>query len=84
VSARGTALGASLARNKRYAADTTSGLKEPATLVLSQANAVLQAFRHTVVAWLWLWLALIAVRMLPHASSADEVAFYRVHACRWF
>ncbi|QBR03986.1 acyl-CoA dehydrogenase [Paraburkholderia pallida] len=60
-------------------------LAERATLVLAQANAFLEAFGHTVVAWLWLRQGLTACRALPNATD-DDIKFYRgkLQTCQWF
>jgi butyryl-CoA dehydrogenase len=54
-------------------------------LVLANASVYLEAFGHTVLAWLWLRQALAAVRGLCAGDSADA-AFYRgkLAACRYF
>ncbi|WP_179405484.1 acyl-CoA dehydrogenase [Burkholderia guangdongensis] len=61
-------------------------LADRAPLVLSQANAFLEVFGHTVVAWMWLRQGLVAARALEHATNDDDVRFYRgkVQTCRWF
>ena len=60
-------------------------LAERATLVLAQANAFLEVFGHTVVAWLWLRQGLAAASALEDATN-DDVKFYRgkLKACRYF
>ncbi len=55
------------------------------TLALANAVLFLEAFGHTVIAWIWLRQALAAQRGLNHGIAADE-DFYRgkLSACRWF
>jgi butyryl-CoA dehydrogenase len=51
------------------------------------ANAVpyLQAFGHTVIAWIWLDVALCAQALLAQAGSGDEAALRgKLAACRFF
>src|SRR5205814_3009407 len=48
-------------------------LASNATLALSHASVFLDAFGHTVIAWMWLRQAVVAQ---PHADS-PEAAFYR-------
>ena len=57
-----------------------------AEAVLANANAFLEAFGHTVLAWIWLRQAVAAARALPQASSEDDAGFYqgKLQACRWF
>ncbi|WP_322012138.1 acyl-CoA dehydrogenase [Paraburkholderia sp. J12] len=61
-------------------------LKEDATRALALANAFLEAFGHTVMAWLWLRQALVATRALAGSPATGDVAFYRgkLQTCRWF
>jgi butyryl-CoA dehydrogenase len=82
-----------------YAAELEAALGETATTLqalgpvlasnptLALANAVLflEAFGHTVIAWIWLRQALAAQRGLQTGAVADA-AFYRgkLAACRWF
>jgi alkylation response protein AidB-like acyl-CoA dehydrogenase len=55
------------------------------TLALANAVLFLEAFGHTVMAWIWLRQALVAQRGLARGLAAD-VGFYRgkLAACRWF
>ncbi len=55
------------------------------TLALANAVLFLEAFGHTVIAWIWLRQALAAQRGLAHGIAADA-DFYRgkLAACRWF
>jgi hypothetical protein len=55
------------------------------TLALANAVLFLEAFGHTVIAWIWLRQALAAQRGLQRAIAADA-DFYRgkLAACRWF
>jgi butyryl-CoA dehydrogenase len=55
------------------------------TLALANAVLFLEAFGHTVIAWIWLRQALAAQRGLQQGIAADA-AFYRgkLAACRWF
>ncbi len=55
------------------------------TLALANAVLFLDAFGHTVMAWIWLRQALAAQRGLAGSSAADA-DFYRgkLLACRWF
>jgi butyryl-CoA dehydrogenase len=55
------------------------------TLALANAVLFLEAFGHTVIAWIWLHQALAAQRGLQKDAAA-EAAFYRgkLAACRWF
>jgi butyryl-CoA dehydrogenase len=55
------------------------------TLALSNAVLFLEAFGHTVIAWIWLRQAVAAQRGLQQGIPADA-AFYRgkLAACRWF
>jgi alkylation response protein AidB-like acyl-CoA dehydrogenase len=55
-------------------------------LALANANAFLEAFGHTVVAWIWLRHAIVAARALPDSKSAADMDFYRgkLQACQWF
>ncbi|RKP55804.1 acyl-CoA dehydrogenase [Pararobbsia silviterrae] len=58
-------------------------------LALANANAFLEAFGHTVVAWIWLRQAIVAARALQNAAHAISEAdrdFYRgkIQACQWF
>jgi hypothetical protein len=82
-----------------YAAELAGALDEIATTLqalapvlaanptLALANAVLflEAFGHTVIAWIWLRQALAAQRGLARALPPDA-DFYRgkLAACRWF
>ena len=61
-------------------------LASDSTLALANANVFLEAFGHTVLAWIWLRQAVVAARALPAATAPDEVDFYRgkLQACRWF
>ena len=51
---------------------------------LANATLFLDAFGHVVIAWLWLWQALVATEAL--AKGSDEEAFYsgKLAACRYF
>ena len=55
------------------------------TLALANAVLFLEAFGHTVLAWIWLRQALAAQRGLQRGVDVDQ-AFYRgkLAACRWF
>ena len=55
------------------------------TLALANAVLFLEAFGHTVIAWIWLRQALAAQRGLDQGIAADA-DFYRgkLAACRWF
>jgi butyryl-CoA dehydrogenase len=55
------------------------------TLALANAVLFLEAFGHTVIAWIWLRQALAAQRGLQNGIAADA-DFYRgkLAACRWF
>ena len=55
------------------------------TLALANAVLFLEAFGHTVIAWIWLRQALAAQRGLTNSIAADA-DFYRgkLAACRWF
>jgi len=55
------------------------------TLALANAVLFLEAFGHTVIAWIWMRQALAAQRGLQTGAVADA-AFYRgkLAACRWF
>ncbi|MDZ4253165.1 MAG: acyl-CoA dehydrogenase [Sulfuritalea sp.] len=55
------------------------------TLALANAVLFLDAFGHTVIAWIWLRQALAAQRGLANGIAADA-DFYRgkLAACRWF
>ena len=58
------------------------------TLALANAVLFLEAFGHTVIAWIWLRQALAAQRGLQRGALAHvtDAAFYRckLAACRWF
>jgi len=60
-------------------------LAENPTLALANAVLFLEAFGHTVIAWIWLRQALAAQRGLQQGVAA-EADFYRgkLAACRWF
>jgi butyryl-CoA dehydrogenase len=55
------------------------------TLALANAVLFLEAFGHTVIAWIWLRQALAAQRGLANGIASDA-DFYRgkLAACRWF
>ena len=55
------------------------------TLALANASVFLEAFGHTVLAWIWLRQALAAQHGLQQGAAVDA-AFYRgkLSACRWF
>ncbi len=55
------------------------------TLALANAVLFLEAFGHTVIAWIWLRQAIAAQRGLQTGIAADT-DFYRgkLAACRWF
>ena len=80
----------SLARASSEAVDTVEHLRpvlaKNADLALANANAFLEAFGHTVVAWIWLRQAIVAARALPHATRESDLEFYRgkIHTCQWF
>jgi alkylation response protein AidB-like acyl-CoA dehydrogenase len=61
-------------------------LKADGERALANASVFLEAFGHTVVAWVWLRQAVVAARALPAAKSDDDVAFYKgkLHTCEWF
>jgi alkylation response protein AidB-like acyl-CoA dehydrogenase len=61
-------------------------LKEDGERALANASVFLEAFGHTVVAWVWLRQAVVAARALPSAKSEDDVAFYKgkLHTSEWF
>ena len=52
---------------------------------LANATHYMTLLGHVVIAWTWLWQALVAARALPSASAADR-AFYqgKLQACRFF
>ena len=63
-------------------------LKEP-NRALANASVFLEAFGHTVIAWMWLRQAVAACRALALDATvldATEQAFYqgKLSACRWF
>ncbi len=53
-------------------------------MALANATIYLDMLGHTVIAWIWLWQAVIADRALAGAGQ-DEQAFYRgkLAACRY-
>jgi butyryl-CoA dehydrogenase len=61
-------------------------LADHPTLALAHANAFLEVFGHTVVAWLWLRQGLVASRRLAGATHDDDARFYRGkrQTCQWF
>lgn len=69
--------------------DTTSRLSATlghnAALAMANASVYLDAFGHTVVAWIWLRQAMAAARGLTRGAAADA-GFYRgkLAACRYF
>jgi len=85
-----------------YAGELQTAMNEVATTLqalaptlaanptLAMANAVLflEAFGHTVIAWIWLRQALAAQRGLQNgiAAQSTDADFYRgkLAACRWF
>ncbi|AKJ30246.1 acyl-CoA dehydrogenase [Caldimonas brevitalea] len=79
------ALQAALADVEQTLAVLRPVLAEDSERGLANASVFLEAFGHTVVAWIWLRQAVIASRALPTAEGADA-DFYRgkLHACRWF
>jgi acyl-CoA dehydrogenase len=58
---------------------------DDAALRLANATAYLEAFGHTIVAWLWLQQALVALRARRAATTGDA-DFYsgKLQAARWF
>ena len=82
-----TALEATLARLKnitsRLQDAMASGGKEP---ILANASAYLEAFGHTVVAWVWVKTALVAEGKLDSAATDEERAFLngKLKACQYF
>lgn len=56
-----------------------------ANLALANATIFLDAFGHVVIAWIWLWQALVASAALERAG-AGERSFYqgKLAACRYF
>ena len=56
-----------------------------ANLALANATIYLDAFGHVVIAWIWLWQALVASAALERAG-AGERSFYqgKLAACRYF
>jgi alkylation response protein AidB-like acyl-CoA dehydrogenase len=85
-----TSIAEALARASSEAVDTVEHLRpvlaKNADLALANANAFLEAFGHTVVAWIWLRQAIVAARALPHATRESDLEFYRgkIHTCQWF
>ncbi len=61
------------------------GIASDSDLGLANASVFLEAFGHTVVAWLWLRQVIVATIGLRRENEND-VAFYRgkLQACRWF
>lgn len=62
-------------------------LAQNPTLALANASVFLEAFGHTVIAWIWLKQALAAQRGLSHKDQlAKDVSFYqgKLAACTWF
>lgn len=55
-------------------------------LALANATAFLEAFGHTVIAWMWLEQASTATNSLASAETDTERAFYngKLAAARWF
>ena len=78
---------AALERALAVAIEVTDRVVSASDVNLSLANATvyLDAFGHVVIAWIWLWQAVVAARALPTASEADA-AFYRgkTSTCRYF
>jgi len=70
----------------RTVVELRPALASDAEAALANANAFLEAFGHTVLAWIWLRQAVAAARALPQASSEDDAGFYqgKLQACRWF
>ena len=79
------ALGAALADAGTSLEHLGPVLARDPTLALANATLFLEAFGHTVIAWIWLRQALAAQRGLAGGNAADA-AFYRgkLAACRWF
>ena len=79
-----------LARASNEAIDTVAHVRPvlatDSDLALANANAFLEAFGHTVVAWIWLRQGIVAARALEAAQHETDIAFYRgkVQACQWF
>jgi butyryl-CoA dehydrogenase len=53
---------------------------------LANATLYLDAFGHVVIAWIWLWQALIAQAALERDAVPADTAFYegKLAACRYF
>jgi butyryl-CoA dehydrogenase len=72
-----------------WISDTTGALREAArtepALALANATPYLEALGTTVVAWIWLEQARVAVHALDGSESVDA-AFYegKLRACRYF
>ena len=53
---------------------------------LANSNTYLEMLGHTVIAWMWLRQALVAVDALKKALSSDEIVFYqgKIQTCQYF
>jgi alkylation response protein AidB-like acyl-CoA dehydrogenase len=65
--------------------ELAAALEHDPRVTLGNASVYLDMLGHTVVAWIWLQQALVAVRRLDDAASEDA-AFYegKLRACRYF
>jgi alkylation response protein AidB-like acyl-CoA dehydrogenase len=61
-------------------------LAEDTDRALANASVFLEAFGHTVIAWVWLRQALVASRGLLTAANDEARDFYlgKLRACQWF
>ncbi len=81
------ALESTLARLKEVTAHLNQAMKDgEKERVLANASVYLEAFGHTVVAWIWIKTALVAATKLEKASTDEERAFLngKLRACRYF
>ncbi|MBT3926054.1 MAG: acyl-CoA dehydrogenase [Rhodospirillaceae bacterium] len=51
---------------------------------LANASLYLEAFGHTVIAWMWLRQAVVALRLSSGAEKADGYLSGKIQACRYF
>jgi butyryl-CoA dehydrogenase len=51
---------------------------------LANASLYLEAFGHTVIAWMWLRQALVAARLGAGDSSEPDYLSGKLQACRYF
>jgi len=51
---------------------------------LANASLYLEAFGHTVIAWMWLRQAVVATRLSAGADKADDHLAGKLQACRYF